>query len=135
MSLDAILEQIINEANSQKEKVIEAAEQQAGSIIQATKAEAGALYQELISKAKFDYENQKQRLMVNARLEYKKKLLQTKQELIDSVFKKLKSTLKSERFKKQQVLVDKVKEIPEDIDFYLSKFRQDYETEIARILF
>ena len=135
MSLDAILEQIINEANSQKEKIIEAAKQQADSFIQAAKAEAEALYQELISKARVDYKNQRERLMVNARLEYKKKLLQTKQELIDSVFKKLKSTLKSERFKKQQVLVDKVKEIPEDIDFYLSKFRQDYETEIARILF
>jgi len=135
MSLDAVLEQIINEANSQKEKIIEAAKQQADSFIQAAKAEAEALYQELISKARVDYKNQRERLMVNARLEYKKKLLQTKQELIDSVFKKLKSTLKSERFKKQQVLVDKVKEIPEDIDFYLSKFRQDYETEIARILF
>ena len=55
--------------------------------------------------------------------------------MIDSVFEKLKLTPESNKFKKQQVSADNVKEAPEDVDFYLKQLRQDYETEIARILF
>jgi len=135
MSLESIIKHILGEADSHRDKIIQEAKQQRDKIIREAKLEAERLYREAINKEKALAEAQKQRLIVNARLEEKKNLLKAKQELIDSVFKELKSTLAKDRFKKQRVLTDRVKEVPEDIDFYLKKVRQDNETEIARILF
>jgi len=135
MSLESILNHILSEADTQREKIIQEAKQQRDKIIQEAKLEAEKFYRESLNKEKALLETQKQRLIVNARLDAKKSLLETKQELIDDVFKKLKSALKGDKFKKQQVSLDKVKEVPEEIDFYLSKFRPDYETEIAKVLF
>jgi vacuolar-type H+-ATPase subunit E/Vma4 len=135
MSLEAILNHILAEANTQRDKIIREAKLAADKIMREAKQEAEALYQEVLNKEKTLSLAQKQRLLVNARLEEQKNLLQEKQELIDSVFERLKSTLKSDRFKKQQVSQDRTKEVPEDIDFYLKQLRQDYETEIAGILF
>lgn len=135
MSLESILNHILAEANTQRDKIIQEAKFAADKIIQEAKQEAEALYQEELNKEKTLSLAQRQRLVVNARLEEKKKLLEAKQELIDNAFEKLKLTLKSDRFKKQQVSADRIKEVPEDIDFYLKQLRQDYETEIAGILF
>lgn len=135
MSLESILNRILNEANAEAEKIIQDANRQAEKIIQDAKLAADALYQDIISRAKADYEHQKQRLIVNARLEYKKNLLESKQEFINEVFNKIKSTVNSDKIKKKQISSDKAREVPEDIDFYLNKTRQDYETEIAGILF
>jgi vacuolar-type H+-ATPase subunit E/Vma4 len=135
MSLESILSHILNQAYAQKELITQEAKKEAERITQDAQREAVALYQNIINKASSDYGIQKQRLIVGARLEYKKGLLETKQVLIDSVFEKLKSTFKGDKFKKQQVYADRVKEVPEDVDFFLSKFRQDYESQIADMLF
>ena len=135
MSLESILNNIINEANSQKEKIIQEARQQANIIIQAAKQEAEKLYQELIDREKNLSLAGKQKLIVNARLESKKKLLSAKQELIKAVFEKLRAEIKKDKLKKKQVLQDKTLDVLEDIDFYLNKIRFDYESEIAKILF
>lgn len=135
MSLEAIVSHILNQANAQKELIIQQAQKEAAQIIQEAQKEAEILYQDIIGKAKVDYENQRQRLIVHAHLEYKKSLLVAKQELIDSVFKKLKLTIKSDKFKKQQIFADKVLETPVDLDFYFERYRQDYEIEIAKVLF
>lgn len=135
MSLESILEHILNESKIQREKILEDARLEAGKVILQARQEAEALYKDIFEKEKAGYERHRHRLLVNARLEHKKGLLLAKQELIDAVFKKLKSTLRQESFKKEQVLADKVKEVPEDIDFYLSRFRHDHEAEVAKILF
>jgi vacuolar-type H+-ATPase subunit E/Vma4 len=135
MSLESIINHILGEASSQTEKIIQEAKQQREKIIQEAKLEAEKLHREILNKEKNLSEAERQKMVVNARLEQKKNLLKAKQELIDSVFQRLKPELKSDKFKKQQVLIDKVKEVPEDIDFYLAKVRQDYETEIAKVLF
>lgn len=135
MSLESILEHILNDAALGREKIIQEAGGQAQTILREARQEADILYQDILRKAGSDDASQKQRRIVGARLEYKKRLLEAKQELIDSVFKKAKSTLKSGVFRKQLVFADKVSEAAADIDFYFSKFRQDYETEIAQILF
>lgn len=135
MSLEAILNHILEEAKEEKEKIIQKAKEEKEKIIQAAKAKAERLYQEILEKEKAENERQRQKRLVNARLEAKINLLRTKQELIDAVFKELKSHLSQDKLKKQQISQDKVQDIPEDMDFYLSKIRQDYETEIAKILF
>ncbi len=135
MSLESILNNIIDEADSQKEKIIRQAQQQADAIIQAAKQEAQRLYQELIDKEKNLSLAGKQKLIVDVRLESKKKLLSMKQELINAVFEKFKSGIKKDKLKKKQILQDKIHEVPEDIDFYLDKIRLDHESEIAKMLF
>ncbi len=135
MSLQSILEHILGDAHSGAEKIIREVETEAAGIIQAAKKEADKLYREILERERAAYERHKQQLIVNARLEAKKSLLQTKQELIDSAFQRLKSGLKGDRFKKQEVSFDKIKEVGEDIGFHLDNFRHDYEIEIAEILF
>jgi vacuolar-type H+-ATPase subunit E/Vma4 len=135
MSLESILEHIVNESGFQQEKIIQAARHEAARIVQGARAEAEGLYKDIYEQERVVFENQKQKQLVNARLEHKKSLLLAKQGLMDRAFKKLKSILKAERFKKEQVLADRVKEAPENIDFYLARFRQEHETEIAGILF
>lgn len=135
MSLESILEHILNKATIEKEGIIQKAKAERDKIIQEARLEAGQLYQEILDKQKTLYLAEKQKLVVSARLEQKMDLLKAKQELIDSVFNKLRMALRSDKFKKQQVLTDRVKEIPEDIDFYLEKIRQDNETAIAGMFF
>lgn len=135
MSLESILDHIIDQADAQKDKIIQEASQQADAIVLSAQQEAEKLYREIIDKEKSLCQAQKQKLIVNARLESRKKILAMKQALISEAFKELKSEIKKDKFKKQQVLPDKVKDVPEDIDFYLQKIRRDNETEIAKILF
>lgn len=135
MSLESILEHILNEARTQKEDMVQQARQKKELIIKQARQEADMLYQENIEGEKAHLERERQRQIVNARLESKKNLLKAKQELIGAVFEKLKSRLKSDKFKKQQISQEKVREIPEDLDFYLKRIRPDHEAEIAKILF
>jgi V/A-type H+-transporting ATPase subunit E len=135
MSLESILNHIIAQGDSQKEKIIQESGRQAQGIIQNAKEEADKLYQEIIDREKSLYLAEKQKRIVNARLEARKNLLRIKQELIDLLFEELKSQLAKEKFKKRQVFLNKELEVPEDIDFYLAKIRVDYESEIARHLF
>jgi len=135
MSLDSILNHIIAEADSQKEKIIQEANQQAQGIIQDAKEEADKLYQEIIDKEKSLYLAERQKLIVNGRLEAKKNLLQAKQDSIDLLFEKLKNQLTKEKFRKKRVFLDKEQDTPEDMNFYLDKIRVDYESEIAQSLF
>ncbi len=135
MSVESILKHILDEARAEKEKMLQQAIEERTVLMQEAKKETERLYRENIEKEAALLERQKQGLIVHARLESKKHLLQTKQELIAAAFAKLKTTLKKDKFKKQQVSPDKTCEVNEDIDFYLKKIRPDYETEIAGILF
>jgi len=135
MSLESIINHILEEADTKKQEIIQQAQKETERITQEARLEADNLYQDIIAKAKADAERQKYQLVVQARLEQKKNLLRTKQELIDSLFQELKSTLREGKIKKEQVSQDKIKEVAEDIDFYLEKIRHDYESEIAGILF
>lgn len=135
MSLESILEHIHNEAGVQREKMIREAQREASTIIQEAKKEAEKLYQEIIEKEKVLGVKEKQKLIVQARLEAKQNLLKTKQELMDSIFEKLKSYLGKTELKKRQIARDREHDVSEDINFYLRTLRQDFEAEIAKILF
>lgn len=135
MSLESILEHILNEAQTARDKIIQEAKLETDKIIQEAKLEVEKLYQDIIEKEKAFYLKQKQRLIVNARLGQKRSLLLAKQELMGAVFERLKSSLKSDKLKKEEIFIDKVHQAQADAGFYLDKFRQEYETEIAGILF
>ncbi|MCM8770668.1 MAG: V-type ATP synthase subunit E family protein [Candidatus Omnitrophica bacterium] len=135
MSLEAILAHITQEAEVKKNQIIQEAQKEAEKIIQASRQEAEAVYNTFLQQEKIKQESEKRGLIVKARLENKKRMLQAKQELIDEVFQRLKSGLAKERFKKEQVSFKETKEVAEDLDFYLANLRLTLEPEIARILF
>jgi len=135
MSLESILDRILAEAQLKAEDIIRQARQEAEDIIRQARQEAANIYRESIDREKSIFEKRKQKLIVQAHLEGKKKILAAKQELIDEVFKDFKLSLGKNKLKKQQVAYDKVHEVAEDVDFYLGRIRPDYEADIARILF
>ncbi len=135
MTLEPILSRINGEISIEKEKIIQEARQKAQRIIADAKSLAAALYEQVFEKEKDASGRIKQKMIVEARLKARNKLLRTKQELIDIVFSELKSSIKKEKLKKKQVTPDSVRDVPEDIDFFLGKIRLEYETEIAKTLF
>jgi vacuolar-type H+-ATPase subunit E/Vma4 len=135
MSIEAILSQIMNDVDGQRNIILKQANQQKEEILRQARQDADKIYREIIDREKTEIEAEKQKLIVNARLEAKKQLLAAKQRLIDDAFARLKSELKKDAFKKKQISQDGVKEVPEDINFYLSKIRPEYEAKLAEILF
>ncbi|MBM3252226.1 MAG: hypothetical protein FJZ11_05580 [Candidatus Omnitrophica bacterium] len=135
MSLEAILSQIMNDANGQRNIILKQANQQKEEILRQARQDADKIYQEILDREKSAFEAEKQKFIINVRLEARKQLLCAKQELIDLAFERLKSELKKDTFKKKQILQDGIKEVPEDINFYLSKIRPEYESRLAEILF
>jgi len=135
MSIESILQRIANNAETQSQQIIRQARQEAVEIIQQAQKEADKTYEVLLAKERFLYAAQKQRAMVNVRLEHKKDSLAAKQRLINEVLEKVKQRLGKGRLKKEQITQDKSHEVSEDIDFFLEQLRRDHETEIARILF
>jgi vacuolar-type H+-ATPase subunit E/Vma4 len=135
MSLESILEHINAEAQAEKEKIIQAGQKEAGDLIYQARLEAERLDREIVKRQKALAEKQKQGLIVNARLKAKSDLLSCKQEIIDSIFNKVRESLGKNKFKKQLISQEKVSEVSADAPYYLEKARRDYESEIARILF
>jgi vacuolar-type H+-ATPase subunit E/Vma4 len=135
MSLESILQRITNNADAESQKIIQQARREAEVIIQQAQKEADKMYEGLLAKEKILYEAQKQKFIVNARLEYKKDLLSAKQGLINGVLEKVKHRLGKDKLKKEQIAQDKIYEVSEDIDFFLGQLLRDCETEIAKVLF
>lgn len=135
MTLQSIVTHIISEVEAQREGIIGQAIKAKEEIIQDAKTDAEKLYQELLDKQKAIFLSERQKLIVAARLDAKKKLLAAKQELIDNIFEKLKKEIDRDKFKKKQILNEMAQEVPEDLDFYFAEIRRESETEIAKILF
>jgi len=135
MSLESIISEILDKADKEKDEIIRKAEEEKDKILREAKEEAKGLYEISMKDQKTLYENQKQKRIVSARLEAKKNLLKTKQELINRVLDKIESHISKGALKKEQVKKDGVEQVSEKTDFYLDKVRFDYEIDIAKILF
>jgi len=78
MSIESIINHILDEAGVQRDKIMRDAQQQAELILQEAIQEADKVYQEILAREKSLLEAEKQKLIVNARLESKKNLLKAK---------------------------------------------------------
>jgi vacuolar-type H+-ATPase subunit E/Vma4 len=134
MALESILDHILAEARAEKEKIIAQAKQEYQVMIRQAQQEAESLYQGGLAQENTRLESERNKMLVRARLEGRKGILQVKQEAIDYVFAKLKTHITTGKLKKQQVFQDRISESSEDIDFYLNRIRSDCESEIAKIL-
>ena len=135
MSLESIISRIVNQATKEEERIVADALLGRDRIMDEAAKEAKAIHESRVKKESAACEIRKQREVVKARLDYRKKLLETKQAMIAEVFLDLKKALKDHKVKKEEVYADRTKEVPEDSGFYIAKLMQDYETQIAKILF
>ena len=135
MPLDSMIDYIINASLDEKYNVIKEARTKATELLSDAEEEARKLYEAIIEKERLAAKAEKQRLIVNARLESKKKILKAKQDLIDLVFNKVAASFTEDILKKEQITQSKVQESSLGAASYLEKIRFDYEIEVAKILF
>ncbi|MCM8780571.1 MAG: hypothetical protein NC908_01415 [Candidatus Omnitrophica bacterium] len=135
MSLESIIQHILKQASFESQQIIQQAKAQAERIIQEAEQKASQLYQQIIEREQRLALAEKDRLIVNARISAKKKILAAKRELMDAAFQRLRPYIQKDKLKKQVILSDRIQESQEDIDFYLRRLRIEYESELAKVLF
>ncbi|MDD5255201.1 MAG: V-type ATP synthase subunit E family protein [Candidatus Omnitrophica bacterium] len=135
MSLDAIISHIAAEASAQKEALLAQARQEAERIIQEARLEAASLSRDILRQKQGEAEKARQKIIVAARLDARRKTLGVRQEIMEQVLQKLKSEIGSERFRKVLVTQAGEDEAAADVDFYLENMRLEHEGEISRVLF
>jgi vacuolar-type H+-ATPase subunit E/Vma4 len=135
MALDSILTRIQEETAAQARALVQEARQQAEKLLATGHQEADKLYHGIVLAAQNLAAQKKQRALVICRLENRKRVLQTKQEILDALFAKTKSSLKKNQIRKQVVTAQGVTEESENIDFFINALRRDIETELAKLLF
>jgi vacuolar-type H+-ATPase subunit E/Vma4 len=135
MALDSILTRIQDDTDAQTRAIVQEARQQSEKLLAAGQQEADKLYRGTLLAVKNLAAQKKQRALVICRLENRKRVLQTKQEIIDALFAKAKSGLKKNQIRKQVVAAQGHTEESESIDFFLNDLRRDIETELVQLLF
>jgi len=135
MSLDAIVSHIAAEANAQKEALLAQARQEAEHIIQEARLEAESLSRGILRQKQEEAEKARQKIIVAARLETRRKMLGVRQEIMEQLLQKLKSEIGNERFRKVLVRQAGEEEAAADVDFYLENMRLEHEGELSRVLF
>lgn len=135
MALDSIIDHIQDTSASQAEAIMQQTREQEARLLNNGRIAAEKLYRDLLAIETKRLERQKQQQLVNCRLENRKKILETKEEILDHLFEKVRAHLQKGKLKKQVVSARKQREVPEDIGFYLEKLRRDFETQIAAMLF
>lgn len=135
MGIDSILERILNEGKRQQDAIISEAVAQAEKIGVEGQQTAREASRKILGEEVARIAMNRQRRLTAVRLENRKDVLRVKQEIMARLFTELKPALKKKRLKKRQVSIAQVKDVGEDVDFFLARLRQDVETEIAAILF
>jgi len=135
MALDSILTRIQGETDAQVCAIVQEARRQAEKLLATGRQEADKLFHRTMLAAQNLAAQKKQRALVICRLENRKRVLQTKQEILDALFAKTKSRLKKSQIRKQVVAAQGYTEESESIDFFINALRRDIETELAKLLF
>ena len=135
MAIEPIVEHIIRQAGMQRDKIIAEAAEKGEALSRTADEEAEKLFREEVSKAERAAAAEKDRIIIDSRMEAKKRLLEAKRALLSSVFAGLKPLLEEKKLMKEQVSPEGTKSVPEEIGFYLEELRQDFESEVAAVLF
>lgn len=135
MSIASILTRIQAEADSQVKTVLCRAQEQAEELLVSAKREAEQLYIQNVDRENKLLAQENQRLLVGRRLENRKRILGSKQEILDGLFAELQAGLKKKRIQKLVISPQTSATKPETLDFFIANLRRDSESEIAAILF
>lgn len=135
MAIESIVDHIIKEAGLQRERILAEAAEKKAVLSGEAEEEAQKLFREEVSRAERAAAAEKNRILINSRLEAKKRLLEEKRRLLSSVFAEINPVLAEKGLMKEQVLHEGTRNVPEESGFYLEKLRQDFESDIAEVLF
>jgi vacuolar-type H+-ATPase subunit E/Vma4 len=136
MSLEKILERITQDAQTEVNKILSESKKKAEEIKEAARKEAeglaGALIEETERKARLEAS----RLITQARLEKRIKVLSWKKELIDAILEKAlqKANLGQAKLKKKIILKDGEREEFYHQDKLLEELRPKLENYILKVL-
>jgi V/A-type H+-transporting ATPase subunit E len=136
MSLEKILDKILEEARSETEQVIRESRQRAEEITQNARKKGELQANAIIEQAKQQGNLEASRLVTQARLEKRIKLLDSKKALIDAVLEKAFQKQESHKIKLKRKIIRKDGEVEEWIDEEKLKLelRPRLERDIAEVL-
>ncbi len=136
MSLEKIVEKILEDAQTEADTIIQESLRRAEEIKKNARKlgeeRARALLEEVERQAQLDAS----RIITQARLEKKIKILSCKKDLIDEILDKVfqKLDLKGERLKRKIIMKDGEKEESFDLEELKQQLRPELEKEIAKVL-
>jgi len=136
MSLEKILEKIINDAQAEADSIISESQKKAEEIKEAARKEASTLAAALMEEAERKANLKASRLITQARLEKRIDILSRKKELINEILEKAlqKSGFEEKELKKKIVLKDGEREESYDREKLLEEFRPKLENYILKVL-
>jgi len=136
MSLEKILEKIIDDANAEADKIILESREKAEEIKEKAEKEALQLAEALAKEADRQGQLEASRLITQARLETKINILSRKKELIQEVMEKAfqKKILGKEGLKRTIITKEGEKEEPFDEARLKKELRSKLENEIIEVL-
>jgi V/A-type H+-transporting ATPase subunit E len=136
MSLEKIIDKILQDAQKEADRIIAENQKKADEIKSAAMKDAEVLAESLLSEEERQGELEASRLLTQARLEGKVKILSYKKNLIDSVLEKAfqKQDLDEEVFRRKVILKDGEKEESFDKERLLNEIRPRLESYIAEVL-
>jgi vacuolar-type H+-ATPase subunit E/Vma4 len=136
MSLEKILERISHDAQAEVNKIISESKKKAKEIKDAAQKEADGLAAALIEEAERKARLEASRLLTQARLDKRIKILSWKKELIEEILEKAlqKANIGEEKLKKKIILKDGEREEFYDRDKLLEELRPKLENYILKVL-
>jgi vacuolar-type H+-ATPase subunit E/Vma4 len=136
MSLEKILDKILEEAGSEAERIVMESRRKAEEITQNARKEAEMQASAILEKAERQGNLEASRLVTQARLEKRIRLLGCKRDLIDEVLEKAFQKLEGDKIKLKRKIVRKDGEKEEFIEQEKLKqeLRPKLEKDIAEVL-
>jgi vacuolar-type H+-ATPase subunit E/Vma4 len=136
MSLEKILDKILEEARSEAEKILLESRQKAEEITQDARKQGESQAKTILEQAERQANLEASRLVTQARLEKRIKILSCKRDLIDEVLEKAFQEKKGEKIGLKRKIIRKDGELEEFIDQEKLKqeLRPKMEKDIAEVL-
>jgi vacuolar-type H+-ATPase subunit E/Vma4 len=135
MSLEKILERIIDDAQSEADKIILESKKKAAEIKEKAKKQAFDLTEALVKEAEKRGQLEASRIITQARLKKKINTLSRKKELIEEVMEKaFKKVPKGKELKRKIIMKEGESEEPYDEEKLKEELRSKFENEILEAL-
>jgi V/A-type H+-transporting ATPase subunit E len=130
MSLEKILDKILEEARSEAEQILQESRQKAEEIAQNARKKAESQADTILEQAERQGNLEASRLVTQARLEKRIKLLRCKKDLIDEVLDKAFEKKKGDIIGLKRKILGKDGELEESVD--PKKLRQELRPQLER---
>jgi len=121
MGIEDIEKKILDEAREESSRIRAEGQRKLSGFQKETLARAEALRAQILEEGKLKAEEKKRSILIPARLEAKKAILNQKRKFIDQVF--------------EEVLKEEIVKIDYSLDAFKRRIKEDLESQITEILF